>query len=100
MTRGALIELLYHRSLLVSSSKYDDASAVTLMSNDVDNLEGTGEMLHETWAQMVEVVIGTCLLAKQIGWLCLVPLFIIFRKSTCKYLISLTWSKRFQSALE
>lgn len=84
MIRGALIGLIHHRSLHVQSGSYDDADAVTLMSSDVDNLDSTGEMFHETWAQLLEVIVGTTLLAVQIGWLCIVPLFIIF----CKHIRS------------
>lgn len=80
MVGGALIGLIHHRSLHVQAGSHDDAGAVTLMSNDVDNLESIGQMFHETWAQMLEVIIGTTLLANQIGWLSLVPLFLVFRK--------------------
>jgi ATP-binding cassette subfamily C (CFTR/MRP) protein 1 len=78
MVRGALIGLIHHRSLNVRSGAYDDGNAVTLMSTDVDSLQDVGEMFHETWAQFLEVVIGTTLLATQIGWLCPIPLIIIF----------------------
>jgi ATP-binding cassette subfamily C (CFTR/MRP) protein 1 len=61
----------------VQSGTHDEANALALMSTDVNNLESVGEMIHETWAQFFEVIIGTCLLASQIGWLCLVPYLII-----------------------
>lgn len=80
MTRGALVGLIHQRSLNSSSSSYDDGSAVTLMSTDVDSLDSVAEIIHETWAQFLEVIVGTTLLARQIGWTCLVPLLIIFRK--------------------
>jgi ATP-binding cassette subfamily C (CFTR/MRP) protein 1 len=77
MARGALIGLIYQRSLHVRNTSYEDGNAVTLMSIDVDNVQGVGEMFHETWAQLLEVVIGTSLLATQIGWLWPIPLIII-----------------------
>ena len=79
MTRGALVGLIHQRSLNRSSFSYDDGSAVTLMSTDVDSLDSVAEMLHETWAQFLEVISGTTLLAWQIGWTCLTPILIIFR---------------------
>lgn len=79
MVRGSLVGLIYHRSLNVSCGTHDDSNAVTLMSTDVDNLDSVAEMFHETWAQLLEVVVGTALLARQIGWLCPIPLLIIFR---------------------
>lgn len=77
MVRGALIGLIHHRSIQLSSGIQDEGHAVTLMSTDVNNLESVGEMVHETWARLLEVILGTGLLASQIGWLCLVPYVII-----------------------
>jgi hypothetical protein len=77
MIRGALVGLIHQRSLGVRSGSYEDGKSVTLMSTDVDSLQDIGEMFHETWAQFLEVIIGTSLLATQIGWLCPVPLTII-----------------------
>jgi ATP-binding cassette subfamily C (CFTR/MRP) protein 1 len=83
MARGALVGLIYQRSLQVRSASYEDGNAVTLMSTDVDNVQDVGEMFHETWAQFLEVVVGTMILATQIGWLFPVPLIIIVCKSPC-----------------
>lgn len=89
MTRGSLIGLIYHRSLGVESGKHDDGNAVTLLNSDVESIQSVGQMFHETWAQFLEVLIGTALLAKQIGWLSPVPLFIIFRKFQVVFSIQL-----------
>ncbi|KAE9376652.1 ABC transporter [Stipitochalara longipes BDJ] len=75
--RGALIGLIYQRSLNVQSASYEDGSAVTLMSTDVDNVQGVGEMFHEAWGHLLEVIIGTSILATQIGWLWPIPLIMI-----------------------
>lgn len=81
MVRGVLVGLIYHRSLEVSSSDHEDGNAITLMSSDVDNLSTAGEMFHETWAQVLEVLVGLALLASQLGWIWPLPLFFIFRKT-------------------
>ncbi len=78
--RGALVTLIYHRSLNVENGTHESGNAVTLMSTDVSNLDSVGEMAHETWAQVLEVLIGTGMLANQIGWLFPVPLVLIFCK--------------------
>ena len=52
------------------------------MSTDVDGLDGITEMIHETWAQIVEVSIGIVLLGAQVGWIWPLPLFLIYRKLT------------------
>ena len=90
MTRGSLISLIYHRSLHVRNASYEDGKAVTLMGTDVDNVQGVGEMFHETWAQLLEVIIGTSLLSTQIGWLWPIPLILIvcecpdFQRKLCQ----------------
>jgi ABC-type transport system involved in cytochrome bd biosynthesis fused ATPase/permease subunit len=78
MTRGALIGLIHARSLRVEQSYNQDGKALTLMSTDVDSVETFTEMFHETWAQVVEVLVGTSLLARQIGWFAPLPLIIVF----------------------
>lgn len=50
------------------------------MSTDADSLDGIGEMIHETWAQAIEVLVGIGLLANQVGWIWPLPLSLIYRK--------------------
>lgn len=78
MARGALIGLLHAASLRAEKSPVQDGKALTLMSADVDSVNTSAEMLHETWAQLLEVLVGTTLLARQIGWFALLPLLIVF----------------------
>lgn len=63
-----------------TSLAYDSGESTTLMSTDADSLEGIGEMFHETWAQVIEVAIGVVLLAREVGWIWPLPLFLIFCK--------------------
>jgi len=81
MTKAALVELIYEKTLNAPSTTHKDYSAVTLMSTDVDALEDVSEMFHESWAQVLEVIVGMSLLAQQIGWFCIVPLPMIYGKS-------------------
>lgn len=81
MTKAALVELIYEKTLNAPSTTHKDHSAVTLMSTDVDALEDVSEMFHEAWAQALEVIVGMVLLAQQIGWFCIVPLPVIYGKS-------------------
>lgn len=59
---------------------YDNGEAVALMSTDADGLDGIAEMFHETWAQVLEVMVGLALLAGEVGWIWPLPLLLIFRK--------------------
>ncbi|OTA04131.1 MRP-type ABC transporter [Trichoderma parareesei] len=61
MIRGAVVGLIHRKSLNHISSNYDDGKAVTLMSTDAEN-----------------VLIGTAMLAKEVGWIFPVPIVIIF----------------------
>ncbi|KAI1842151.1 hypothetical protein JX266_011684 [Neoarthrinium moseri] len=78
MTRSALVGLIHDHTMTLASVAYDDGASTTLMSTDADNLDGIAEMIHEIWAQVVEVFIGICLLASQVGWIWPLPLFLIY----------------------
>lgn len=78
ITKSALVGLIHAKTMESPSIAYDNGEATTLMSADADSLEGTAEMVHETWAQVVEVLIGIRLLAMQVGWIWPLPLFLIY----------------------
>ncbi|KAI0521679.1 putative ABC transporter [Xylaria bambusicola] len=81
MTRTALVGIIYNKTLELPSVSYDTGEATTLMSTDTDGLETIAEMVHEIWAQVLEVLIGIGLLADQIGWIWPLPLFLIYLSS-------------------
>ncbi|KAI0189383.1 putative ABC transporter [Xylaria flabelliformis] len=78
MTRSALVGLIHDKTMNLPSIAYDTGEATTLMSTDADSLDGIAEMIHEIWAQVIEVLIGIWLLANQIGWIWPLPLFLIY----------------------
>ncbi|KAK8078302.1 hypothetical protein PG996_004472 [Apiospora saccharicola] len=57
MTRSALIGLIHAKTMVSPSIASDNGEATTLVSTDAESLDGIGEMAHETWAQIVEVLI-------------------------------------------
>lgn len=77
MLRGTLIGLLHSHTLQARGNDEDDGKVVSLMSNDISNIENSGETLHETWGQFLEVVVGMILLAREVGWLWPLPLMLI-----------------------
>lgn len=83
--KSALVGLIHDKTMNSPSIAYDNGESTTLMSTDVDGLVGIAEMFHETWAQFVEVVIGILLLAREVGWVWPLPLFLIFREPTYTY---------------
>ncbi|GKT70576.1 ATP-binding cassette containing protein [Colletotrichum tofieldiae] len=78
MIRSAVVGLINNKSLQQQSSGHDDGRAVTLMSTDAENVCQAASMFHETWAQVVEVVLGMAMLSQEVGWACLILLVIIF----------------------
>lgn len=80
MTRSALVGLIHDHTMKLASVSYDNSAATTLMSTDADTLEGIAEMVHEIWAQIVEVLIGIWLLAGQVGWIWPLLIFLIYCK--------------------
>ncbi|GKZ55823.1 hypothetical protein AnigIFM49718_000989 [Aspergillus niger] len=77
MVRGALIGMIHDQAMKLPG-KEAESEAVTLMSSDVDSVESVGEILHDTWAYLLEVAIGTMLLAARLQWFAFLPLGIIF----------------------
>ncbi len=80
MLRGALIGLLHTKALNYHGRAYADARVITLMSVDVSSVEVSAQTFHETWANLLEFIVGISLLAREVGWLWLLPLTIIFCK--------------------
>ncbi|KAK1564091.1 P-loop containing nucleoside triphosphate hydrolase protein [Colletotrichum navitas] len=78
MIRGAVVGLIYTKALSQRGTGYDDGIAVALMSTDAVNVGQSAEMFHETWAHIIEVILGTVMLARQVGWVCLIPITLIF----------------------
>lgn len=80
LTRGCLIGLLHHKTLHIHSAvtKPDDGRVTALLSNDVEALIPIAEIVHDTWAYLLEVVVGMVLLSKRIGWLSIMLLVGIF----------------------
>lgn len=74
--------LIHDKTMKSPSIAYDNGETTTIMDTDADSPEGIPEMVLETWAQVIEVLIGIGLLASQVGWIWPLPLFLIY----CKYI--------------
>ncbi|TQV95962.1 ABC transporter [Cordyceps javanica] len=77
MFRGASVCLIYDKALQTRDGVYDESSAVTLMSTDVDQITECLTELNECWARVLEVALGLTMLARQLGWVCVVPLALV-----------------------
>ena len=77
MTSMAMVGLIYNRCLTIKDGVFDDSAAVTLMSNDTEQINLSANMFHELWSRALELCIGMFLLATELGWVCIVPLLIV-----------------------
>lgn len=77
MFRGASVSLIYDKALQTRDGVYDESAAVTLMSTDVDQMTECLSELNECWARAIEVTLAVSMLAKQLGWVCVMPLALV-----------------------
>lgn len=81
MLRGSLIGLIHQSSLVASPHEpqkdtdrsHSDSTPVALVTTDVATLEDAVETFYMTWACVIEVIIGTTMLARQVGWVWPLP---------------------------
>lgn len=76
---GSLVSLIYSKTLSVAAGA-DAGQALTLMSSDVEGASHTGQLFNDTWGFTLEAVIGLAILAREVGWLFLVPVVMILCK--------------------
>ncbi|KFY97582.1 hypothetical protein V500_01998 [Pseudogymnoascus sp. VKM F-4518 (FW-2643)] len=67
MIRGALVSIVYSKTLIIQDGAIDNAAALTLMSTDVDRIAGSLQTVHEIWANVIELSIAIYLLQRQVG---------------------------------
>ncbi|KAK3319199.1 ABC transporter [Apodospora peruviana] len=77
LARMAMVGIIHNRCLTIKDGVFDDSAAVTLMNNDTEMITYSASLLHELWAQVLELGIGMYLLASEIGWVSIMPLLIV-----------------------
>ncbi|PWY69102.1 multidrug resistance protein MDR [Aspergillus heteromorphus CBS 117.55] len=76
--RGAIVSMIYEKTLDLKFEEYSDSAALTLMSNDIDNIASGVQNLHEVWASLVEVAIALYLLQREVSWAAAIPAVLSF----------------------
>lgn len=71
------MSLIFEKSLEFRESSFEKSAAISLMSTDVDEIAFCLEELNECWSRAIELAIGIALLSLQIGWVSVVPLFVV-----------------------
>ena len=86
MVRGSMVSIIYRKTLQLSASAVglEDSKPVTLMSSDVERIGSGMEFLHESWSNVVEIVIALWLLEGQLGIAFVSAIFVAIGQS-CVY---------------
>ena len=69
--------MIFNRILTLQDGVYNESSAVSLMGMDTERICLSIESVHETWAQLIEVILGVSLLGRKLGWVCILPLLVV-----------------------
>ncbi|RAH40919.1 P-loop containing nucleoside triphosphate hydrolase protein [Aspergillus brunneoviolaceus CBS 621.78] len=86
--RGAVVSLIYQKTLTLRFDEYSESAALTLMSNDIDNIAFGIQNMHEVWASLVETGIALYLLQRQVSWAAAVPAFVSLVAMLSMHLLS------------
>lgn len=76
----AVVGIIHNRCLTIKDGVFDEAAAVTLMSDDASEVVWASSLIHEVWSNCVELCIGMYLLADELGWVCISPLIVVLGK--------------------
>ncbi|PYI17875.1 multidrug resistance protein MDR [Aspergillus violaceofuscus CBS 115571] len=92
--RGALVSLIYQKTLTLQFDENSDSTALALMSNDIDNIAFGLQNMHEVWASPVETGIALYLLQRKVSWAAAVPAFISLVAMSSTHLLSSSMPSR------
>ncbi|KAF4438951.1 abc transporter [Fusarium austroafricanum] len=77
MARGILFTAVYNKTISLPTADVNDSAALTLMNSDIERIKMGLLPLHEYWANVIEVVLASWLLEKQIGAAFAAPIVVV-----------------------
>jgi ATP-binding cassette subfamily C (CFTR/MRP) protein 1 len=77
MIRGCLRSAIYQRTTLLKIKSKENSASVALMSTDAERINVGFQLIHDIWANTIEVGLAAWLLERQLGVSFLVPVGII-----------------------
>ncbi|KAJ5909248.1 P-loop containing nucleoside triphosphate hydrolase protein [Penicillium taxi] len=77
-TKGSLMGILHEKTL---NSDNDGHSVITLASSDVEDLQRAMKWVHVIWSSFLSMCLGLYLLTSKLGWVSIVPLFMLIATS-------------------
>ena len=75
--RGMLTSAIFKKTTQLSITALDNSAAVTLMSTDVEKIQGGCRDLHEIWANIIEAGLASYLLERELGLAFLAPIIVV-----------------------
>ncbi|GKU21471.1 unnamed protein product [Fusarium langsethiae] len=78
MARGALVSMIYTKLLQLRGDNWTRMTAFNLVTADVETIVNDSWRLLEPWAHLLQIIIGTYLLYRQLGAVCCIPIIVIF----------------------
>ncbi|KAG8166037.1 hypothetical protein KVR01_004589 [Diaporthe batatas] len=79
MIRGAIVSMIFQKTLKLELEAIADSAPVTLMSTDIDGIHRGLQFLHDIWASLLAIAVGLYILQQLLGYsafLVVVPSFI------------------------
>jgi len=58
-----------------------DITAITLMGTDVERIIHGAQMFHEVWGSLLNIIIASWLLGRQVSLACLAPVLLVLGQS-------------------
>lgn len=69
------------KTLRIDLAHTHSASALTLITTDIETIDGGVMLIHELWGSLIEIGVGAYLLWRQIHSAMGIPLGVVFCKS-------------------
>jgi len=67
MIRGGLVSKIFQKTTELSLGAIEVESTVTLMNTDIERISVGLQMVHDLWANLIEIGLATYLLHRQLG---------------------------------
>jgi ATP-binding cassette, subfamily C (CFTR/MRP), member 1 len=100
MIRGVIAAKVFNKVNERSIMNVDDSAALTLMSSDVERITMGLNVIHETWANVIEAAIGIYLLELQIAHTALISLGVALTCAVAAGLLGSTAGSRQKAWME
>ena len=92
--RCMLTSAIFKKTTQLSITALDNSAAVTLMSTDVERIQGGCRDLHEIWANVIEAGLASCLLERELGLAFLAPIIVVILCVMASFILSKVTGER------